>query len=92
MNLVSLSDRFWNHNMLLSSAFQDWVDSEQEETELKTPIERAFRDFYGPEGIRTPVAGMRARYPRPLDDGTANTTNYAVCIPPHQDKEREIQG
>ena len=24
----------------------------------------------GPEGIRTPVAGMRARYPRPLDDGT----------------------
>ncbi len=27
-------------------------------------------DYGSPEGIRTPVAGMRTRYPRPLDDGT----------------------
>ena len=40
------------------------------DSDRKTSLKKGVSCVCGPEGIRTPVAGMRARYPRPLDDGT----------------------
>ena len=50
-------------------------------------INIGMNDLGDPKEIRTPVAGVRGRYPRPLDDGAimwvgcfSNSTNTAVWI------------
>ena len=47
---------------------------------------QSVRDLYTPKGIRTPVASVKGRCPRPLDDG--GEAAFGRCVPDHTKKLR----
>ena len=50
-----------------------------EKEEGLTNFRKSFFFFGSPNGTRTRVFGVRGRYPRPLDDGTA-MLNYTLLV------------
>ena len=48
------------------------------EEKKKPLIFKGLESFGSPNGTRTRVSGVRGRYPRPLDDGTAKIYSLIV--------------